>query len=194
MAHHRRLSGSLCYLSPREEEDVERIKIWDNDLEVLLGASMNGISTPASSVYLTPDRPSNLLEHMLMIIDLETDVPIGWCALFLQAPVNRRASLGIIIGEKAYWGRGYGTEAVKLMLDYGFGVLNLNSVELGVYSFNRRAIRCYEKVGFRRIGIHRQARILAGVPHDALFMDILADEFEESSIGKIIRQQEGEEI
>lgn len=192
MTHHRRLCGTKCYLSPHDETDAQRIQTWDNDLEVLLGASMNGISTPASSLYLTPSQPSKLLEHMLMIVDLETDTPIGWCGLFLQIPTNRRASLGIIIGEKAYWGRGYGTEAVNLMLDYGFSILNLNSVELGVYSFNQRAVRCYEKAGFKRIGIHRQARIVAGKTYDTVSMDILASEFGESAIKEAIRQQKGE--
>ena len=193
MTHHRRLSGAKCYLSPPSEADAQRIKAWDNDLEVLLGASMNGITTPASSLYLTPGDPHKLLEHMLMIVDLETDTPIGWCALFAQVPTNRRASLGIIIGEKTYWGRGYGTEAVHLLLDYGFNVLNLNSVELGVYAFNRRAIRCYEKVGFKRIGIHREARIVAGIHHDTVSMDILASELGESAVAKAIAQEKGEE-
>jgi len=74
------------------------------------------------------------------------------------------------------------------MLDYGFSVLNLNSVELGVYAFNLRAIRCYEKVGFKRAGVRREARIIAGVPHDTIVMDILASEFGESVVSKAIAQ------
>lgn len=188
MTHFRRVCGEKCYLSPPDESDANRINAWDNDLEVLLGASMDGISTPASARYRTPDQLPKMLDHMMMIVDLETDTPIGWCALFYRVPANRRAMLGIIIGEKSYWGRGYGEEAVRLTLDYGFNVLNLNSVELGVYAFNLRAIRCYEKVGFRRIGVHRQARILAGVPHDTISMDILASEFGESAIPEAIKQ------
>ena len=187
MTHFRRVCGEKCYLSPPDESDANRINAWDNDLEVLLGASMDGISTPASARYRTPDQLPKMLDHMMMIVDLETDTPIGWCALFYRVPANRRAMLGIIIGEKSYWGRGYGEEAVRLTLDYGLNVLNLNSVELGVYAFNLRAIGCYEKVGFRRIGVHRQARILAGVPYDTISMDILASEFGESSIPKAIK-------
>lgn len=188
MPHHRRLCGTKCYLSPSDETDAQKIQAWENDLEVLLGASMDGISTPASSLYRTPNEPSRMLDHMMMIVDLETDTPIGWCALFPQIPANRRAILGIMIGEKSYWGQGYGTEAVNLILDYGFNVLNVNSVELGVYAFNQRAIRCYEKVGFKRIGNHRQARIVAGIAHDTISMDILASEFGESAIAMTIQQ------
>ena len=188
MTHYRRMCGEMCYLSPPDESDAERIKAWDNDLEVLLGASMDGFSTPASARYRTPGQLPKMLDHMMMIVDLETDTPIGWCALFYQIPTNRRASLGIIIGERSYWGSGYGEEATRLILDYGFNVLNLNSVELGVYAFNVRAIRCYEKVGFRRIGVRRQARIVAGVPYDTISMDILASEFGESAIPRAIKQ------
>jgi RimJ/RimL family protein N-acetyltransferase len=86
--------------------------------------------------------------------------------------------LGIVIGEKSRWGQGYGQEAVKLLLDYGFSLLNLNSVMLGTFSFNQRALRCYEKVGFKMIGRRRDARIIAGEKHDMILMDILAEEFE----------------
>ena len=188
MAHFQRMCGEKCYLSPPDDSDAERIKAWDNDLEVLLAASMDGISTPASVRYRTPGQTPKLLDHMMMIVDLQTDTPVGWCTLFYQIPANRRASLGIIIGDKSYWGRGYGEEVVRMMLDYGFNVLNLNSVELGVYDYNARAIRCYEKVGFRRIGVHRQARILAGVAHDTISMDILASEYGKSSIPGAIKQ------
>ena len=188
MPHLRRMCGEKCYLSPPDDSDAERIRAWDNDLEVLLGASMDGVSTPASTLYRTPGQLPKMLDHLMMIVDLETDTPIGWCALFSQIPANRRALLGIIIGEKSYWGRGYGEEAVRLALDYGFNVLNLNSVELGVYAFNLRAIRCYEKVGFRRIGVHREARIVAGVSQDTISMDLLASEFGESAISRVIAQ------
>ena len=192
MTHFRRLCGERCYLSPPDESDAERIKAWDNDLEVLLAASMDGVSTPASALYRSPDQVPKMLDHMMMIVDLETDTSIGWCALFCQIAVNRRASLGIIIGDKAYWGRGYGEDAVRLTLDYGFGVLGLNSVELGVYAFNRRAIRCYEKVGFREIGVRRQARVVGGVAHDVVAMDILASEFGECAIAQVLDQSKGD--
>ena len=76
--------------------------------------------------------------------------------------------------------RGYGTEAVELLLGYGFNVLNLNNIMLTVFAFNKRALRCYEKAGFRVIGKRRKARFYAGRYHDEIFMDILAQEFKSS--------------
>ena len=70
--------------------------------------------------------------------------------------------LGIVIGEKSCWNQGYGQEALVLLLDYAFNLLNLNSVMLGVFSFNQRGAASYRKVGFREIGQRRQARILGG--------------------------------
>ena len=182
MPHYQRLRGTKCYLSPPSDGDGELIKKWENDLEVLLGASMDGLSTPAAALYRAAGQLPKGLDNLFMIVDLETDNPIGWCALFCQLPANRRGSLAIIIGEKEYWGRGYGTEAVTWVLDYGFNILNLNSVELGVYVFNARAIRSYEKVGFKKIGIHRESRIMAGTKYDTLSMDILAAEFTGSAV------------
>jgi RimJ/RimL family protein N-acetyltransferase len=85
--------------------------------------------------------------------------------------------LGIVIGEKAYWNKGFGQEATRLLLDFGFNLLNLNSVILGTFAFNQRAIAAYRKVGFKEIGRRREGRILAGKKYDVIFMDILAEEF-----------------
>ena len=177
MTHYRRLAGAKCYLSPRCDSDAELFKKWDNDLEVILPASMNGYNTPATLAYEDPARAKEMLKHMFVIVDGETDQPVGWCSLFFRIPENRHAVLAIMIGEKDYWARGYGQEAVTLLLDYGFNILNLNSVELGVYAFNERAIHCYERIGFKRIGIQRESRIVGGEKHDTVLMDILASEF-----------------
>jgi len=176
--YYRRLEGSICYLSPRSGSDAEMFKKWDNDLDVVLQASMNGYGTPATAIYADPSRAGERLKHFFVIVESETDRPIGWCALFYQLPENRRANLAIMIGEKDAWGKGFGQEAVSLLLDYGFNILNLHSVQLGVYAFNERAIRCYERVGFKRMGIARESRIVGGKAHDTVLMDILASEFE----------------
>ena len=90
---------------------------------------------------------------------------------------SRRAMLGIIIGEKAYWGQGYGSDAIRTLLGWAFGYLNLNRVYLTTYAYNERAIRCYLKCGFRHEGTMRQARYVDGQYYDELMMGILRDEF-----------------
>jgi len=117
-------------------------------------------------------------EPVFTIVDLMTDEPIGRGLLFGVNAIDGTAQLGLFIGKKELWDQGFGVEAVRLLLDYGFNLLNLHAIMLGTYAFNRRAQRCYEKAGFRVIGRRRQARLLGGVRHDAILMDILASEFE----------------
>lgn len=179
MTYYKKLLGEKCYLSPCRLEDADRWAEWFNDLEVTLPLGDEAY-TPSSlkSEQETIREIHRDRAHVFSIIDTETDQLVGRCLLFNVDPVNRSAMLGIVLGEKSRWGQGYGQEAVKLLLDYGFSLLNLNSVMLGTFSFNERALRCYEKVGFRVIGRRRQSRIIAGDMYDIILMDILAEEFE----------------
>jgi RimJ/RimL family protein N-acetyltransferase len=102
--------------------------------------------------------------------------------------VNRSAMLGIVIGEKAYWGKGYGQEALRLLLDYGFNLLNLHSIMLGVFAFNQRAIAAYRRVGFKEIGRRRQNRMIAGKWYDAVLMDMLDSEFTGGGVRAIMEE------
>jgi len=105
------------------------------------------------------------------------DKLLGNCGLFAHNTVDQRAELGIFIGDKENHGKGYGAEALRLLLDYSFNVININSVILGVYEFNTKAQRCYEKVGFKVIGRRRKAIYKNGGFCDLFLMDILKDEF-----------------
>lgn len=86
---------------------------------------------------------------------------------------NRSATLGIMLGEKEHWSKGFGTEAVRLMLRFAFGELNLHRVELDVFDFNPRAIRCYEKAGFQHEGVLRESFFRDGSYHDIHRMAVL---------------------
>ena len=90
---------------------------------------------------------------------------------------NRSSEFGIMIGDKAYWDQGYGTEAVRLLVKHGFNTLNLNRIFLHVFENNPRAIRAYEKAGFVHEGKLRQAEFKDGIYIDILVMSILKDEF-----------------
>jgi RimJ/RimL family protein N-acetyltransferase len=160
-------------------EDAEQWAQWDNDLEVTLPLGDEAYTPfPLSKSEEVMAGILRRQDHVFGIVDLETDELIGRGMLFDLDLVNRKAMLGIVIGAKAYWGQGYGQEAVRLLLEYAFSLLNLNSVMLGTFSFNRRAIHCYERVGFKEIGRRRQARIIGDRKYDIVLMDILAEEFE----------------
>jgi RimJ/RimL family protein N-acetyltransferase len=187
MTYYKMLVGDKCYLSPPGLEDAPRWAAWFNDLEVTLplGDEAYTPSTPESEQEFLDESAHKRL-YVFSIVDRATDTPIGRGLLFNVDAVNRTAMLGIVIGEKAYWGRGYGQDAVRLLLDYAFNLLNLHSVMLGTFAFNARALACYRKVGFREIGRRRQARIVAGCKYDVVLMDILADEFTSPCVAKLL--------
>ena len=186
MSHYKKLVGARCYLSPVSLEDAEKWTQWDNDLEVTIPLGDEAYTPyPAEKTRQIIEDVVRSQGHIFSIVDLETDELIGRCMLFDIDQVNRRAMLGIVIGEKDYRGKGYGQDATRLLLDYGFNLLNLNSIMLGTFSFNARAINCYKRVGFKEIGRRRQARIIGGEKYDAVLMDILAEEFESEYIASI---------
>jgi RimJ/RimL family protein N-acetyltransferase len=177
MPYYKRLVGKLCYLSPRDPEDCKDLAEWLNDVET----SMN------MSIRIAPNEVNErgvvegwlkAGDHGFAIVDLTADRHIGDCGLHDIDWVNRTASFGIMIGEKAYWGKGYGTEATRLILDYGFNILNLESVRLQVKEFNKRGVRAYEKAGFQRFGIQRKETFFGQKAWDVANMDALAEEFD----------------
>jgi RimJ/RimL family protein N-acetyltransferase len=102
---------------------------------------------------------------------------VGEVKLWRVSERNRSAMLTIFIGEEARWSRGYGSDALRLILRQAFGPMGLHRVELHVFDFNTRAIRCYEKVGFVKEGARRGALVRGGQYHDILVMGILREEF-----------------
>jgi RimJ/RimL family protein N-acetyltransferase len=155
--------------------DAERFTEWLNDLEILFNLRLYNSVINLEKERMFLEKLSR--EHNYSIIDLEKNELLGNCGFFDLDNVNRTAEAGIFIGNKDYWNRGYGTEALALLLDYGFKALNLHNVLIRVYGFNQRARRCYEKVGFREFGTRRQALQRNMEKHDIIHMDVLANEF-----------------
>lgn len=181
MVRFKKIVGKLCYLSPLTPDDAPLYTGWLNDLEVGINLATVMVMTEDSEREWV-EGASKSGEHVFGIIDNETDMLIGNCGLMNVDPVNRTAEFGIFIGDKRYWGRGFGTEATRLILDYGFNILNLNNIKLNVYSYNERAAHVYRKVGFKEIGRRRESKLVNGTFYDEIMMDILADEFESVTV------------
>ena len=192
MPHYRRLVGEKCYLSPLTMEDSEQWAAWDNDLEVTLPLG-DEVFIPIS-LEKERDAVAGAIRaqgHVFSIVSLEEDALIGRCMLFELSSVDRTALLGIVIGEKSCWNQGYGTDALRLLLDFGFNLLNLNNIMLTTFAFNARAQRCYEKLGFKVIGRRRQGRIIAGKTYDVVMMDMLAEDFKGGEVRRVMDAQGG---
>lgn len=177
--------GKDVRLRAIEREDIPRFVRWFNDPEVRRFLSMHEPMSRAQEERWFESYLSRKDDLILAIEVREGDswVHVGNIGLHRIDWKNRVATLGIVIGEKGYWDKGYGTEAVRTMLRHAFFELGLNRVELETYSFNPRAQRCYERVGFRREGVRRQALYRDGKFHDVITMGILRVEFEEGGGG-----------
>jgi|Deesub1362B_J571_1020462.scaffolds.fasta_scaffold00026_130 RimJ/RimL family protein N-acetyltransferase len=177
--------GEGVRLRAIEREDIPTFMRWFNDPEVRRYLTTYEPMSRAKEERWFEEYLTRQNDLILAIEAREggTWVHIGNIGLHRIDWKNRTATLGIVIGEKEYWGRGYGTEAVRTMLRYAFLELGLNRVELETFSFNPRAIRCYEKAGFKREGVRRQALHRDGSFHDVILMGILRSEFSTGVLG-----------
>ncbi len=172
MKYYPKIKGDRIFLSPISMLDIETYTKWINDARVT-------DSLGVSWLLYTIDRERDFLEgiskndYHFAIVNNENDFLLGNVSLFNFHQINRTAEFGIFIGESALRKRGYGTEAGKLMIDYGFNTLNLNNIMLRVFAFNEAAIKCYEKIGFKKMGVRRNAYYVNGKYHDEVYMDII---------------------
>ncbi len=183
MPHYKHIVGEKCYLSPPDPGDADKYCRWLMDMEIMKNLEY---------MYLNEEREKALLSDLMEdsrifgIVENISDKLIGATGLHQIDYINRRAMYGIFIGDKSFHGKGFGFEATNLILDYGFNVLNLNSIWLYCYSFNKKALRLYEKMGFKKTGVFRQAKYFAGNYHDQVCMDMLAAEFKSVFINKFM--------
>lgn len=180
MHYFKKLVGERIYLSPKscEEEDIIKFTEWMNDFEITdyIDNSSMSFSYESEKEWIIASAKKSSPGNF-NIIDLETNELIGSVGLDKIKDVSRSAVLGIFIGNDKYRSSGYGTEAIKLLLEYGFKYLNLHSIKLTVLDVNARAYKCYIKCGFKETGRDREAMYLNGKYHDVIHMDILESEF-----------------
>jgi RimJ/RimL family protein N-acetyltransferase len=122
---------------------------------------------------------------------LDDDRLIGFIDLAAISFQHGEGWVGMAIGERDCWGQGYGTDALRLVLRYAFQELDLHRVSLGVFANNPRAIRSYEKAGFRFEGIERQATIREGAYYDTFYMGVLRSEWLALQAGSVQPTPEG---
>ncbi|WP_047986293.1 GNAT family N-acetyltransferase [Ornithinibacillus californiensis] len=173
------LSSNRLLLRKMEERDIETYHSWRNDLDVMK-------TTNLSLDLYTLNETRNFVDNIILnstssksyiIEQRDRNIPIGVTSLINIDTKNRNAECIIDIGEKEYWGMGYGTEALKLLLDYAFLELNLHRVSLRVFSLNERAIHIYKKLGFVQEGVIREGLYRNGKWQDIITMGILKGEY-----------------
>jgi RimJ/RimL family protein N-acetyltransferase len=164
-------------LSPLRESDAPTLRAWINDRDtVLFNAAYRPVGDAAHAAWFArvQQDPSMVVFGVRTLVD---DSLVGSCQLHGIHPVHRSAELQIRIGSEGARGRGFGTEAVHLLLCHGFRDLNLERIFLHVFATNTRAIRVYERLGFVREGRLRRAAFIDGSYIDVVVMAVLRDEW-----------------
>jgi len=185
--HTNLLTGALTRLvAPSVDQDVPAMRVWSRDGEFLrlFGSDPARPWTEAGlkkelEEHLGKDEP-NPKAFPFLIRTLDGDRLIGMTDLNVDNWAHREAFVAIGLGDRDYWGQGYGTDAMRLILRYAFRELNLWRVSLVVFAYNQRAIRSYEKCGFVAEGALRDRLRRDGRRHDMIFMGLLREEWKES--------------
>ncbi len=171
------LMGERIYLRPLEREDLPTLRAWCNDPETraLIGevSPMNRSGADAFFERVQKDEA----RVWLVVVEKESQRVIGEAGLLRIFHPWRTADLTMILGDKSARGKGYGSEATLLLMDYAFGALALHRLAIGVVGFNERALRFYEKMGFKREGVQRDGYFYHHQFCDFVMMSILEDEY-----------------
>ena len=180
------LYGKRIRLRAIEREDLPRFVAWLNDPEVRRNLQLFQPLSLVQEEEWFKGILQRSVEEQPLVIEIKTGESwqaVGDAGFFSIREADRTAEIGIFIGEKKFWGQGYGTEAMSLMLKHGFKELNLNRIYLRVYETNLRGIRSYEKAGFKQEGRLRQDRFMDGKYIDVLLMSVLRSEWKEVESG-----------
>jgi RimJ/RimL family protein N-acetyltransferase len=168
--------GRLIRLRAREPEDEPLLYQWFNDPDVTEHLTVRyPISHKGQREYIEGVSDISYNNVNLAITTLDGQL-IGGCGLEDVSPENRHATLGIAIGDKAFWDGGYGTDAMRTLCRFGFENMNLHRVELEVYANNERGRHVYEKVGFQLEVTKRRAVYKFGEYQDVHIMGLLEGE------------------
>ena len=178
--------GEKVALGPIRRDLTHLFQTWSNDFKV---RRFEGLMLPISlesseDLYSRISKDEN--QAYFVVYEKTQLRPIGNAGLAGIDHANRTAEFFIMIGDKESWGKGYGTEVTRLMLDYGFTCLGLHNIFLWVFATNERGIRAYRRAGFRVAGRLRQAKWRGGRAYDLLLMDCLATEFQGGALSHLM--------
>lgn len=174
--------GQRVRLRPVEKDDLARYVKWFSDPELRSYIEMH---LPLGQVQEERwfERNVGAGSEQAWAIDAQPldgvgpYAHIGSCGYHDIDWRNRVGEVGIVIGARDYWGKGYGTDAMQTLVAWGFYTLNLNRVQLRVFADNERGIRSYQKVGFQIEGRLRQGNFYHGTYRDVLYMGVLREDW-----------------
>lgn len=173
------MSKQPLILRELEKGDLPKLNAWRNDKRLLdlLGNNFLFISSAVDAAWFENYISNRDKAVRLAIVVADSNEYIGNVNLTSLHPVNRSAEFSILIGEEAYWSKGLGSIATRMMLEHGFNDRGLNRIYLTLLKDNTRALKLYEKMGFKVEGVKRQDVFKNGEFQDSIMMSILKSEF-----------------
>ena len=178
------LVGRRISLRPFSKRDMPYVQKWSNDPEIrrLTGEVAPMSDEEAEKFY--KELCSDKERAWFVIVLKRGNRVIGEAGLLRMFRPWRTTDMSIIIGEKSAWGKGYGTEAGRLLLNYIFEQLDFHRVSIGVVGLNKRALRFWESLGFKKEGVERDGYYCDNKYSDFIMMSLLEDEFRSLQEGK----------
>ncbi|WP_032121499.1 GNAT family N-acetyltransferase [Clostridium amazonitimonense] len=172
-------TGEKIRLREYRREDILEAQRYINDAEIkrYLHPGIPYLYTLEDEIKWFEMQSASKDCYNFAIETIEREIYIGGCGINNIDWKNSVVEVGIFIGDKNYWGKGYGSDAMKVLIKFIFDQMNINKIKLKVYSFNKRAIKCYEKCGFINEGVLRQEIYKDGKYHDEMIMGLLKEEY-----------------
>jgi len=175
------LKGEKVVLRPVRRSDITFFLKWFNDPEVTQYLDMYlPLTEMSEEKFIEAISTSRAETDVFFVIEAlfeKENIPIGSIGLHKLNYHNMHGALGIAIGEKEYWSRGYGTEAAELLIGFGFYQMNLHRISSSVFAFNGRSLKMHLKAGFKEEGRRRFAIYRNGQYHDLVEFGLLRDEW-----------------
>jgi RimJ/RimL family protein N-acetyltransferase len=173
------IKGEKVILRPIKMSDAPRFVKWLNNPEVhKFLQTRRHLSLAFERKWLRNALKSK--SNINLAIETKDGTHIGSASLEINADHNR-AVFGIVIGDKNYWDHGLGSEAGRLIIDYGFKKLKLHRIELGVLEYNPRAMKVYKRLGFKKEGVNSEHILFRGKYYDDIHMGLLDREWKKKN-------------
>lgn len=172
------LKGKKVNLRPPLKSDLPKVVQWINDPEVRHFVTGHFPQTELDEEEWLKNLSKNKESQVVLIIETSDGIPIGIMGLHRINWRDRVATTGALIGEKEYWGKGYGAEAKLLLLDYAFNILNLHKICSSAIAFNKRSLRYSLKCGYQEEGRLKRHIYRNGQYWDSIQLAIFREDFE----------------
>ncbi len=170
-----RVVGEKIYLRPITMEDTDLVIKWRNDEKVVQNFIYRKPISREEHICWMEQKVATGKVVQFIICDKQTDKPLGVVYIQNIEEEHSKAEEGIFLGEEEAFGRGIGTEAAKLMIQYAFEVLGLHKLTARVLGFNMASRRMHESAGYEQEAYFKQELYLEGKFEDLIFYGILRD-------------------